>query len=206
MVRWKGTCTSVKHVYSAYVEMAWNFLVSIYTQIKTPYRNLGFSVHFLFIIFFSMTNVTKEGEFQLGPNRFSIHLHKVLIPRAHESLCKSLALFWIFLWVDSVQPIIKRSRRVEIQLNLRKYQPSPENPKLGVYFTRGTCKPDKKFETNTTPECIWTTETLITYVYSHGSMKGHMYLREACIQRLCQNDLKFFWQACTPKLRCHTGS
>jgi len=49
-------------------------------------------------------------------------------------------------------------------------------------------------------------ETLITYVYGHGSMKEHMYLCEACILRLCRNGMKFFWQACTPKLRPHIGS
>ena len=51
---------------------------------------------------------------------FFIDLHKILIPREHESLCKSLAPFQIFSWVDSVQPIIKRCCCAEIQLNLRK--------------------------------------------------------------------------------------
>ena len=46
------------------------FLASLYTQIKIPQRILGFSNHFLFIIFFCVLNETKEGEFQLGPNRF----------------------------------------------------------------------------------------------------------------------------------------
>ena len=64
----------------------------------------------------------------------------------------------------------------------------------------------KKFETNTTPEYLWTTETLIIYVYSHGSMKRHIYLCEACILRLYRNGLKFFWQACIPKLRPQTRS
>ena len=58
--------------------------------------------------------------FILDPIDFFINLHKILMPRAHESLCKRLALFWIFSWVDSVLPIIKRCRRAEIQLNLRK--------------------------------------------------------------------------------------
>ena len=44
----------------------------------------------------------------LDPIDFFIHLHKILIPRAHYSLCKNLASFRIFSWVDSVQPIIKR--------------------------------------------------------------------------------------------------
>ena len=99
----------------------------------------------------------------------------------------------MFLWVDSVQSIIKRCRRTKNQLNLRKVANHLRKaPKLGVSFTRGTCKPKKKFETNTTPEYLWTTETLITYVYSHGSMKGHMYLCEACILHLCRNGLNFF--------------
>ena len=56
----------------------------------------------------------------LDPIDFFIDLHKILIPRAHLSLCKSLAQFRIFLWVDSVQLIINRCRHVEIQLNLKK--------------------------------------------------------------------------------------
>ena len=56
----------------------------------------------------------------LDPIDFFIHLHKILIPRAHYNMWKSLAPFQIFSWVDSVQPIIKRCHRAEIQLNLRK--------------------------------------------------------------------------------------
>ena len=50
----------------------------------------------------------KRVNYILDPIDFFIDLHKILIPRAHESLCKSLALFLIFSWVDSVQPIINR--------------------------------------------------------------------------------------------------
>ena len=46
--------------------------------------------------------------FILDPIDFFIHLHKILIPRAHYSLCKNLVPFQIFSWVDSVQPIIKQ--------------------------------------------------------------------------------------------------
>ena len=91
--------------------MASIFFASMYTQIMAPHKILGFSVYFLFIIFFSVPNETKEGEFHLGPNRFFIHLYKILIRRAHQILCKSLAPFRIFSWVDSVQLIIKRCRR-----------------------------------------------------------------------------------------------
>ena len=62
----------------------------------------------------------KRVNFILVPIDFFIHLYKILIPRAHYILCKNIASFWIFSWVDSVQPIIKQCRRVEIQLNLRK--------------------------------------------------------------------------------------
>ena len=62
----------------------------------------------------------KRVNYILDPIDFFIDLHKFLILRAHETLCKSLAPFRIFSWVDSVQPIINRCRRVEIQLNLRK--------------------------------------------------------------------------------------
>ena len=62
----------------------------------------------------------KRVNFILDPIDFFIHLHKNFIPRAHYSLCKNLASFRIFSWVDSVQPIIKRCRHAEIQLNLRK--------------------------------------------------------------------------------------
>ena len=50
----------------------------------------------------------KRVNFILDPIDFFIDLHKILIPRAHESLSKSLAPFGIFSWVDSVQPIINR--------------------------------------------------------------------------------------------------
>ena len=62
----------------------------------------------------------KRMNFILDPIDCFIDLYKILIPRAHESLCKSLAPFQIFLWVDIVQPIIKRSHRAGIQLNLTK--------------------------------------------------------------------------------------
>ena len=67
-----------------------------------------------------MLNETKEGELHLRPTRFFIDLNKILIPMAHETLCKSLAPFRIFSWVDSIQPIIKWCCRAKIQLNLRK--------------------------------------------------------------------------------------
>ena len=83
-----------------------------------------FLIIFLLIIFFCVLNETKEGEFHLGPNRFFYRPSQNSYPqgRAHQSLCKSLAPFQIFSWVDSVQPIIKRSHRAEILLNLRKQQ------------------------------------------------------------------------------------
>ena len=60
----------------------------------------------------------KRVNFILDPIDFFIHLHKIHMPRSHYILCKSLAPFRIFFWVDSVQPIIKRSRRADIQLDL----------------------------------------------------------------------------------------
>ena len=62
----------------------------------------------------------KMVNFILDPIDFFIDLHKILIPRANLSLCKSLAPFRIFSWIDSAQPIINRCRRMKIQLNLRK--------------------------------------------------------------------------------------
>ena len=62
----------------------------------------------------------KRVNYIFDPLDFFIDPNKILIPRAHETQCKILAPFWIFSWVDSVQPIIKRSRRAKIQLNLRK--------------------------------------------------------------------------------------
>ena len=50
----------------------------------------------------------KRVNFILDPIDFFIDLHKIHIPRAHESLCKSLAPFRIFSWVDFIQPIINR--------------------------------------------------------------------------------------------------
>ena len=62
----------------------------------------------------------KRVNYIFDPLDFFIDLSKILNPRAHETLYKSLALFWIFSWVDSVQPIINQCCRAEIQLNLRK--------------------------------------------------------------------------------------
>ena len=41
----------------------------------------------------------------------------------------------------------------KIQLNRRKHQTISEKSKLGVSFTRGMCKPKKKFKTNMAPKC-----------------------------------------------------
>ena len=47
------------------------FLASVYTQIKIPHMILVFFlIIFLLIIFFCVLNETKEGEFDLGPNRY----------------------------------------------------------------------------------------------------------------------------------------
>ena len=62
----------------------------------------------------------KRVNYIFNPIDFFIDLHKILIPRAHYSLCKSLTPFQIFSWIDSAQPIINRCRRMKIQLNLRK--------------------------------------------------------------------------------------
>ena len=43
MVRWKVPYSFVKHVYSIYVEMVWNFLVVIYTQNISSRKILDFS-------------------------------------------------------------------------------------------------------------------------------------------------------------------
>jgi hypothetical protein len=42
--------------------------------------------------------------------------------------------------------------QIEFYALQEKTEPSQKNPKLSVSFTRDTCKPGKKFETNTTPE------------------------------------------------------
>ena len=62
----------------------------------------------------------KRVNYIFDPLDFFIDLNKILIPRAHETLCKSLAPFRTFSWVDSVQSIIKRCCRSKVQLNLRK--------------------------------------------------------------------------------------
>ena len=67
-----------------------------------------------------MLNETKEVNYIFDPLDFFNDLNKILIRRAHETQCKSLAPFRISSWVDSVQPIINRCRRAKIQLNLRK--------------------------------------------------------------------------------------
>ena len=62
----------------------------------------------------------KRVNYIFDPLDFFIDLNKILIPSTHETLCKSLAPFQIFSWVDSVQPIINRCHRARIQLNLKK--------------------------------------------------------------------------------------
>ena len=62
----------------------------------------------------------KRVNYIFDPLDFFIDLNKIPIPRAHETLCKSLAPFRIFSWVNSIQPIINPCRHAEIQLNLRK--------------------------------------------------------------------------------------
>ena len=182
------------------------FLAVIYTQNMAPHKILGFSDnYFYYYIFLCATwdeirRITYSKQYNFASTSTNICL------LGHNRPFGKVWHHFRSFWGGPSSRIINRWIRAEIQLNLRKYQPSLENPKLGVYFRCGTCKPNKKFETNTTPKSIWTTETLITYVYSHGLMKGHMYLREACIHRLCRNGLKFFWQAFTPKVRPHTRS
>ena len=111
------------------------FLASLYTQIKIPHRILGFFEQFIYLLYFSLCQMRqKMVNFILDPIDFIIHLHKILILRAHQSLCKSLAPFYIFSWVDSVQPIIKRSRRAETQLNLRKQQTIFEKSKTWCFL------------------------------------------------------------------------
>ena len=88
-----------------------------------------------YLLYFSLCPMRqKRVNFILDPIDFFIHPHKILIPRAHQSLCKSLAPFRIFSWVDSVQPIIKRCRRAEIQLNLRKQQTISEKSQTWCFL------------------------------------------------------------------------
>ena len=62
----------------------------------------------------------KRVNYIFDPLDFFIDPNKIRIPRAHVTLCKSLASFRVFSWVDSVQPTINRCCHAEIQLNLRK--------------------------------------------------------------------------------------
>ena len=64
----------------------------------------------------------KRPNYMLDTLKFYIHLNKNLVHRAHDTLWKSLASFWIISGVGTVQPLINWWRRVEIQLNQRKYQ------------------------------------------------------------------------------------
>jgi len=58
----------------------------------------------------------------LGTLEFCIHLNQKLVPKSHKAPWKSLAPLRIILGVGSVQPLINRLCRAEIQLNQRKYQ------------------------------------------------------------------------------------
>ena len=93
-----------------------NFFASMYTQIMTPHKILGFLNIFFIIIFFFVLNGQKRPNYMLGTLEFCIHLDKKLVPRAHHTLLKSLAPFWIVSKVDSVQHLINRWRRAKIQL------------------------------------------------------------------------------------------
>ena len=103
----------MKNVYSAYVENGLNFFWQACIPKLSPQTRPEVFLIIFINIFFSMLNETKDGELHLGPNSFFIDLYQIFILRAHQSLCKSLAPFRIFSWVDSVQPIIKRSRRAK---------------------------------------------------------------------------------------------
>ena len=93
------------------------------TPKSSPHTGSEVFLIIFYLLYFSLCQMRqKRVNFILDPIDFLIHLYKILIPRAHQILCKSLALFWIFSWVDSVQPIIKWCRRAEIELNLRKQQ------------------------------------------------------------------------------------
>ena len=59
-----------------------------------------------------------------------LNLHKYLSPRAQETIWQSLAPFRIFFRVDSVQRIINRWIRAEIQLKCKKHQTSSEKSQI----------------------------------------------------------------------------
>ena len=63
-----------------------------------PHKILGFSDHFLYYyIFICAKNGQKRPNYMLGTLEFYIHLDQKLVPRAHETLWKSLAPFQIVL-------------------------------------------------------------------------------------------------------------
>ena len=99
-------------------------------KLRPHTRSQIFLIIFLLIYFSLCWMRQKRVNYILDPIDFFIDLHKILIPRAHQSLCKSLAPFWIFSWVDLVQPI----SLAEIQLNLRKQQTISEKSQTWCFL------------------------------------------------------------------------
>ena len=127
MVRWKVPYTFVKHMDSAFVKTAWDFLIVIYTQNMVPHKILGFFDDYLYYYIFLRAAWYKIWWITYQKHKeFCIGLHKDLSPKGRETLWQSLAPFRIFSGVDSVQRIITGWSRAEIQLNWKKYQTNSE--------------------------------------------------------------------------------
>jgi hypothetical protein len=139
-----------------------------------------------------MLHEKKRAIYMLGTLKFCIHTDQNLVPKPHETLWKSLAPFRMVAGVGLVQPLINRWYRVENQLNRRKYQTIPEKFQIWNFPHPWHVRAWEKFKTNTTMECIWTTETLGAQVFSYCNIRRLVYLCEVCIIRLCWICLKFF--------------
>jgi hypothetical protein len=149
---------------------------------------------------------TNRATYMLGTLEFCIHTDEKLVPRPHETLWKSLAPFQMVSGVGPVQPLINRWYRAENQLSRRKYQTIPEKSQTWCLPHPWHVRAWEKFMNNMAIECIWITETLGVQVFSYCNIRMLVYLCEICIIHLCRIGLKFFWQACTPKLGPHTRS
>ena len=91
MVRLKGTCTSVKHVYSTYFEMAWIFFWQVCTPKLRPHtRSEVFLIIFLFIIFFLIIFLARTK----GSSLYAVLVRSTVVNPSLSVLISSSQTHW----------------------------------------------------------------------------------------------------------------
>ena len=113
------------------------FLAVIYPQNMGPHKILGFSDNYFYYYIFLCRVRRNMVNYRLKTLEFCVDLHRDLSPRPQEIICQSLAPFRIFTGVDSVQRIINRWIRAEIQLKCKKHQTSSEKSRTWWWLHTG---------------------------------------------------------------------